>query len=54
VIQCFYLGDGNFVVPLHDNIDIELAEDLDEIVGERIVVIDDEEFQGSVSLWLAI
>src|SRR5262245_6447350 len=38
------LVDRDFVVSLHHKIDlVHLAEKLDEIVGERIVVIDDQQ-----------
>ncbi len=36
-------GDGNLIVSPNDRFDPELAEILHEIVGERIVVIDDQQ-----------
>ena len=37
------VGDGNLVVALHEQVGTEFAEILDEVVGEGIVVIDDED-----------
>src|SRR3984893_13668805 len=40
--------DRNFVVPLYHQIDIvHLAEKLNEIIGEGIIVIDDQQFHSS-------
>src|SRR4051812_23138279 len=35
--------DGDFVIPPHDHLAFQLPEILDEVVGEGIVVIDDED-----------
>ena len=37
------VGGGNLVVALHEQVGSEFAEILDEVVGEGIVVIDDED-----------
>src|SRR5688572_6558646 len=42
-VQGFEFGDGGFVVPFHGHVATEHAEVLDEIVGKRIVVIDDQQ-----------
>src|SRR5688572_6920729 len=42
-IQRFDFRDGDFVVAFHEYVATEHAEVLDEIVGERIVVIDDQQ-----------
>ena len=38
-------GDGDFVVALDDGFRAKFAELLDKVVGERVVVIDDEEHE---------
>jgi hypothetical protein len=38
----FGFGDSDLVVPLHNDIATKHAEILDEIVGKRVVVIDDQ------------
>ena len=38
--ECFDFIDRDFVVSFHAKIDIHLAEELDEVVSERIVIID--------------
>ena len=38
----FRFADGDLVVPLHDHLATEHAEVLDEVIGKRIVVIDDQ------------
>src|ERR1700687_5474424 len=37
-----YLIDSDLIVPLHDRLLAELAEILDEVIGEGIVVVEDE------------
>jgi hypothetical protein len=39
----FDLADGDLVIAFYPQLRPQLAKILDEIVGERIVVIDDEE-----------
>src|SRR5438270_10793593 len=52
-LELLDLVDRNFVVPLHHKIDIfHLAEKLDEIVGERIVIIDNQQFHSDLLLLL--
>ncbi len=46
--------EGDFVVALHQHLRAEFAEVLDEVVGEGVVVIEDEEHGERVSwnlLW---
>ena len=41
--KLFDVGNGNLVVALHKKLRTKFAEILNEVVGERIVVIDDED-----------
>ena len=41
--QFFDVGNADFIVPKNPELCTQFAEVLDEIVGERVVVIDDEE-----------
>ena len=42
-IERFNFRDRDFIVALHEHVTTEHAKILDEIVGKRIVVIDDQE-----------
>ena len=37
------VADAHLVVPKHSGLDAKLAEVLDQVVGERVVVVDDRE-----------
>ena len=51
--HCLDLGESDLVVSLHEGIGSQLAEILDEVVGERIVIIDDEDHDRKVVLSVA-
>ena len=52
-IERFDLREGDFVVALHHDLATQLAEILDEVVGERVVVIDDQNLYSSVARLIA-
>src|SRR6185437_12363303 len=46
--EAFYLFEADLVVAIDDRLGAELADIVNEVIGEAVVVIDDEEFHGSV------